>query len=84
MLVPIETVSTPPAAAATLVSGHVWENVHAAGAVLAGMQDTVPAGVVAGAGANVSLGVGKFPVPVTVNVPATVTTCVARDFVIVS
>lgn len=84
MLVPIETVSTPPAAAAIEVSGHVCEKVQVAGAVFAGMQETVPVGGDDGAGANVSVGVGKLPVPVIVKVPATVTTCVANDLLTVS
>lgn len=67
-----------------LLSFHVWEKVQVDGAVLAGMQEIVPVGGDDGAGANVRVGVGKFPLPVIVKVPATVTTCFASDFVMVS
>jgi hypothetical protein len=67
-----------------LLSDQVWEKVQVEGAVLAGMQETVPVGADEGAGAKVSVGVGKLPTPATVKVPATVTCCVASDFVTVS
>lgn len=47
---PIDAVTTPPAAAAMLVSGQLCVKVQVAGAWLGGMQLTEPVGVVAGAG----------------------------------
>lgn len=77
-------VTTPPAAAAMLLSDQLFWKAHDAGAVLGGWQEMVPVGALAGAGVKDSTGVLKVPVPVTVKVPATVTTCVASDLVTVS
>jgi hypothetical protein len=84
MLPPTDTVTVPPVAAAMLLSAQLCWKVQVEGAVPAGLQETVPAGVAGGAGENVIVGCVKVPVPVMVKVPATVTVCVARAFVTVS
>lgn len=84
VLPPTDTVTVPPVAAEMLLSAQLCWKVQVEGADPAGLQETVPAGVAGGAGEKDSVGCVKVPVPVIVNVPATVTVCVARAFVTVS